>query len=294
MLFMKPRTVACWLLFLSLYSGTACAQFYHPDKKVYGTPDQQGLKYEAVTFKSEDGTKLSGWFVPATTSPVLGTVIHYHGNAQNMTAHFSFVSWLPKEGFNVFVFDYRGYGQSAGSAKRKGIHEDSVTALNYIKSRTDIPRNKLLVFGQSLGGANAIDAVATVGIEGICGVVVDSAFYSYKDIAKDKAPGFLVDMAIGDDFSPGPLAPRLSPIPFLVIHGTSDSVVPYAHGKRLYQSAQEPKFLWTVQGAGHTEALSTYGKTYQPKLLAFFRDCLTGNVKIGGDAQTPEVRARID
>lgn len=73
-----------------------------------------------------------------------------------MTAHLSFVSWLPKEGFNLFLFDYRGYGASEGSPERKGIYQDCIAALEYIKSRKDINPNRLLVFGQSLGGANAL------------------------------------------------------------------------------------------------------------------------------------------
>jgi len=269
------RTVICvsMLVTLSVLDGQARGQFYHPDKQVYTTPDKLGLNYESVKFKSRDGTKLSGWFVPATR-PALGTVVHFHGNAQNMSAHFSFVAWLPPEGFNVFVFDYRGYGQSEGSAKRKGIHEDSVAALRYIKTRQDVQQDRVFVLGQSLGGANAVDAVTSAGIGVVQGVVIDSAFYSYTSVAKDKAPGFLVDVFIRDDYSPGPLVSKISPIPLLIMHGTADPVVPYAHGQRLFAEAKEPKTLWTVEGAGHTEALSKFGTTYRPMLVAFFKSCL--------------------
>jgi cephalosporin-C deacetylase-like acetyl esterase len=77
--------------------------FYYPDSRVYSTPAGAGLPYQDVWFTSRDGTKLHGWFIPAASQgPALGTVVHFHGNAQNMTAHVSFVSWLPAEGFNVF------------------------------------------------------------------------------------------------------------------------------------------------------------------------------------------------
>jgi fermentation-respiration switch protein FrsA (DUF1100 family) len=270
---MRTTVLLTILAFLPIFPDQACGQFYHPDHQVYTTPDKQGLNYETVTFTSRDGTKLSGWFVPATR-PAIGTVIHFHGNAQNMSAHFSFVAWLPQEGFNVFVFDYRGYGQSEGSAKRKGIHEDSIAALKYIKSRKDIAQDRLLVFGQSLGGANAIDAVTSAKLNGIRGVAIDSAFYSYRSVAKDKAPGFLVDVFIGDDYSPGPVIAKISPIPLLIMHGTADAVVPYTHGKNLFAAAKEPKSLWTIDGAGHTEAIGRFGATYRPKLVEFFTSCL--------------------
>lgn len=100
--------------------GCANRYFYFPDNVVYQTPDQHRLSYEDVRFKSRDGTELHGWFLPAVGSNVVGTIIHFHGNAQKMTAHFSFVSWLPQEGFNLFVFDCRGYGRVAGRARATG------------------------------------------------------------------------------------------------------------------------------------------------------------------------------
>jgi len=110
-----------FLLTLSLScQGCVGGLFYQPDRKIYDTPDRHGLKYEEVSFQSKDGTGLSGWFVPAVGKPK-GTVIHFHGNAQNMTAHFGFVSWLPEQGFNLFVFDYRGYGKSAGKPDRRAF-----------------------------------------------------------------------------------------------------------------------------------------------------------------------------
>src|SRR5512145_1917489 len=135
--------------------GCVGGMFYYPDQEVYDTPDRHGLKYEDVTFPSRDGTSLSGWFIPAV-GPPKGTVVHFHGNAQNMTSHFGFVSWLPSRGFNLFVFDYRGYGKSAGRPERQGIYEDSLAALDYIATRPGIDHDRLVVLGQSLGGANAI------------------------------------------------------------------------------------------------------------------------------------------
>ena len=256
--------------------GAGDGLFYYPDRKDYGTPAAYDLTFEEITLQSKDGTKLNAWFVPAKGTPQ-GTVLFFHGNAQNMSAHFAFVAWLPAKGYNVFAFDYRGYGKSEGAAEREGIYEDSLAALRYVKTRQDIAQDKLFVLGQSLGGAIAIPAVATGEFDGIRGVVVESSFYSYTSVAEDKAPAAVVAMLVSDAHSPGPLAAKLAPIPLLVIHGTADKVVAYKHGERLFAEAGEPKEFWKVQGGGHIPAfVGKRAATYRPKLNAFFKKCVEG------------------
>jgi fermentation-respiration switch protein FrsA (DUF1100 family) len=258
--------------------------FYQPDRKVYDTPDRHGLKYEQVAFQSKDGTRLTGWFIPAVGTP-RGTVIHFHGNAQNMTAHFGFVSWLPAQGFNLFVFDYRGYGISAGTPDRRGVFEDSLAALDYISARPGIDHNRLLVLGQSLGGANAIAAVGSRPPGGVRAVAIDSAFASYQGIVHDKIAAIpilsylrnpLSHLLIVNDLSPEAVVANIAPTPLLIIHGTADPVVPYSHGKRLFDLAREPKQFWTIEGGEHTEAFFDPGSAYRQRLVAFFDEALAG------------------
>lgn len=221
---------------------------------------------------------LSGWYIHAVGTP-RGTVIHFHGNAQNMTAHLGFVYWLPAEGFNLFVFDYRGYGRSKGKPDRQGVFDDSVAALEYVASRKDVDRSRLLVFGQSLGGANAIAAVGATRFPGIRAVAVESAFSSYRMIVREKLgqmpvlsllKGPLSQLLIGDDHSPDKAVANIAPVPLLVIHGTADPVVPYSHGKRLFALAREPKHLWTIEGGDHTAAFAAPSSPYRERLVKFF------------------------
>jgi len=247
--------------------------FYHPDRKVYRTPAQDGLKYEEVAFPSGDGTMLSGWFIPATTA-AKGTVIHFHGNAQNMTSHYSFVSWIPQNGFNLFVFDYRGYGASAGRPSRKGVYQDSTAAIKYVQSRDDVDPSRIIVFGQSLGGANAIAAIGGGEFDGIVGVVSDSAFSSYQEVGKDHVAGSLKPLAgslLTNSYSPVDVVGRISPAPLVIMHGTADRVVPYYHAELLYDSAKAPRELWTLHGGGHTDALTTRRNEMTQRLLKCFR-----------------------
>lgn len=280
----KTALVLCVVALALACQGCVGGMFYHPDRTVYDTPDRHGLKFEEVTFRSKDGTRLSGWFIPAVGKP-RGTVIHFHGNAQNMTAHFGFVSWLPAQGFNLFVFDYRGYGKSDGRPGRKGVFEDSAAALEYVAVRPDIDHNRLLVLGQSLGGANAIAALGSRPISGVRAVAIDSAFASYRGIVRDTIATMpllsffrvpLSHLLIGDSHSPDAVVARIAPTPLLIIHGTGDSVVPYSHGQRLFELAGEPKHLWTIPGGEHTEAFADASSTYCQQLVAFFNEALEG------------------
>ena len=109
------------------------SSFYIPDRINYDSPERAGLMFEPVIFRSADGTQLSGWFLPAvgvaSAGDARGTVVHMHGNAQNMTAQWPYVEWVPKRKYNVLVFDYRGYGQSHGKPEPKGVFEDAVAAI---------------------------------------------------------------------------------------------------------------------------------------------------------------------
>lgn len=283
MISIKNVSVVFLVLALSLScQGCVSGLFYQPDRKLYDTPDKHGLKYEEVFFRSKDGTQLGGWFLPAV-GEAKGTVIHFHGNAQNMSAHFGFVSWLPAQGFNLFVFDYRGYGTSAGKATREGVHEDSLAALDYIAARPGIDHNRLLVLGQSLGGANAIAAVGSRPHPGIRAVVIESAFSSYREIVKDKIGAIpllsllrtpLSRLLIGNDYSPDAAIAAISPTSLLIIHGTDDGVIPVSHGKRLFELAREPKQLWIVEGGGHIEAFVDAGSAYRRRLATFYDEAL--------------------
>jgi fermentation-respiration switch protein FrsA (DUF1100 family) len=267
--------------------------FYQPDRRVYQTPADKGLAYEEVTFRSADGTKLSGWFIPAIGKPH-GTVIHFHGNAQNMTAHFSFVDWLPAAGFNLFTFDYRGYGKSEGVPERAAILADGKAALNYLRLRPDIDADSLLVLGQSLGGTNAIAIVGGGDNRGVRAMAIDSTFYSYRSIVRDKIGEIpvlsllkwpLSLLVIGNNYSSGSVVDNVSPIPVVFIHGTGDNVIPYHHSVWLYEKAKEPKQLWTVNGGVHTQALAYAGSPFRRRLIEFYLRSLEGPVPVPGERQ---------
>ena len=275
---------------LLLLHGCFTSAFYHPDRVRIETPAHYQLRFEEVFFNSKDGTRLYGWFVPATESPV-GTVIHFHGSYGNQTHSFKQVHWLPAKGFNVFTFDYRGYGRSEGKPSKRGVYEDSVAAIEYILKKPGIDHDNVFVFGQSLGGANAIAAVAKKDLPQIRAIVVEGAFYSYRAQAQDmmmaatrekigNAPCLSLQiwpisfLTVTNAYSPGEYIHQVSPIPVLLIHCLQDSIVSYHNSERLYEAAKEPKQLWLINGCSHVEVFTAAQSDsgYRQKLVQFLMD----------------------
>src|SRR5574341_797965 len=258
--------------------------FYHPSRNNFIDPASIGLPYNDVYFNSLDGMRLHGWFFTPKGGPdkAKATVIHFHGNAENISTHFHAVAWLVREGFNVFVFDYRGYGQSDGKPNREGIQEDAGAAVRWVRERPDVDPDRLIFFGQSLGAAIAIHLAAAQERSGLRAVVLESGFSGYRAIARDKLAGSVLtwplqwplSLLVSERYVPRDDIAKIAPVPVLIIHGTADPIVPYHHAETLYAAALDPKTLWTIPGAGHTSAFGRYGEIYRPRLVAFLDHCL--------------------
>lgn len=233
--------------------------FFFPQRQMLASPADAGLTFHDVFFRSADGTQLHGWWLPSR-SPARGTVLFMHGNAENISTHFANVAWLPQVGFNVFLFDYRGYGRSEGRAELAGLVADSEAALRHTVEHLATAQDKIILFGQSLGGALAIYAAATSSLKmRLAGVVVESAFSDYRDIAREKLASSWLTWAlqwplswtINNNYSPVAVVGKISPVPLLIIHSRMDPVIPYRHGQRLFEHADQPKTLWLTARGEH-------------------------------------------
>lgn len=239
--------------------------FYHPDAEVYGTPADYGPLVEEVSFAAPGGPRLHGWWMPAAGQS-LGTVVYCHGNAANLTRHARYVSWLPARGYSVLLFDYRGYGESAGTVTRAGTVADATAAIDFALSRDP---ERVVVFGHSLGGAVGLRAAADR--PAVRGVIAESTFSNYRGIARAKTPwlSWLVPLVISAGYDPDAALHRLAPAPVLVIHGGRDPIVPIALGQQLYERASEPKELWVVPEAAHASPWTVRRDEFERRFEAF-------------------------
>ena len=270
-----------WCLLLLALASTACnGLFYFPSTERFATPAALGIDYRELTIPSTDRVLLSAW-VLRPVGPSRGTVIHFHGNAQNMTAHFEFVGWLTQAGYTVLTFDYRGYGASTGEPERAGMVDDGCTILRHAAIDPELAGRDQFVLGQSLGGAIAIPAVVRCGGPDIRAVIIESSFASYRGVAWAKVRenailwlGAPAVLCVSDELDPVDDVARLAR-PLLVIHGDADGVVPWEQGQALYEAARAPRDLWRIAGGRHTPSFGRADSPGRPRLLAYLAEHAT-------------------
>lgn len=257
--------VAAFLVVLMLAGCTPV--FFQPHGMIVSTPGQYGVDYKPVEFKAEDATALFAWFLPAR-GKAKTTVLYLHGNGGNISAHLANVAWMPAAGFNVLAIDYRGYGGSEGKPTLEGMQLDIDAAMRVLLERPDVDPQRIVVFGQSLGGALAIHYVAHSAYrDHIRAVIADSPFSDYRQVAQEKMADFFITwpfqwlpaFTVNNAYSPKASVAALTPIPLLLIHGARDGIVPPHHSQLLFEMAQEPKALWSIPEAGHIGALRDAG-----------------------------------
>ncbi len=238
--------------------------FFRPQHAMVLTPARIGLAYQDVYLPTPDGVRLHGWYLPAQ-GEARGTLLFLHGNAENISTHIASVYWLPAQHYNVLLIDYRGYGESTGTPTLPGLVTDAQTAIAWLAARPEVHAHGMVVFGQSLGASLAVYVVAHSPYrDRIKALIIDSAFSSYRRIAREKLAAFWLTwplqwplaLTIDDDYSPIKDIAAISPIPLLIIHSIHDPVVPVAHAKTLYAAARQPKALWLVAQGGHIQALT--------------------------------------
>ena len=238
--------------------------FFQPSKNIFADPSAGGLKYEAIKFSSGDGTPLTGLFFPAAGAP-LATVVHFHGNAQNMTAHYPYSAWLAREGFNVFIFDYRGYGRSEGRVSEEGTYRDGEAALKYLRNREEIDPRRIVFFGRSLGAAVAADLATR---EECLALILETPFVSIREMAKAAFPFLPIGPLLRIRYDVAEKIKKAK-APILVLHGDKDEVVPFEQGKRVFETASQPKEFYAIRGAHHNDTYIVGGDAYFAALKDF-------------------------
>ena len=220
-------------------------------------------KLEDCWFTSEDGVKLHGWFAPADTP--IATLVMSHGNAGNISHRVPIIYALRDLGFNVFMFDYRGYGRSEGSPNEQGVYRDGRAAFDFISRRADVDSSSIILFGTSLGGAVAVEVALH---RPAAGLVLESTFSSARDVARVAYPFLPVQFVLRTKFDSFEKI-RSIHLPLLSSHGDRDSIIPISLGRKLYDAANQPKRFYLVKGADHNDIFWIGGKAYLEQIRDF-------------------------
>ena len=253
-------------------------------------PDQFGLPYENVAFKTQDQVQLKGWFI---TAPEVSnkTIILMHGWGMNRSDILKNTYFLRDLGFNLFYFDFRALGESGGKTSSIGYLDlkDITAAINFLKDTRPQFCEKIGLYGLSMGGMVAICEAAHN--PDIACVVAEASYYSFRRVVSRwawvhrRVPYFPImpmvlhyirkQLGINPErYSPKYNIPKISPRPVFLIHGRYDNLVPAAQAKLLYKCAGEPKEIWLVPGAKHNKCAEVGGFEYKQRLADFYRKYL--------------------
>jgi uncharacterized protein len=248
--------------FLFFFSGCVSKVLYQPQHNVRYTPADANLAYENVGFEAADGVKLSGWWVPAEEAR--GTMLFCHGNGGNIAAYLDSVVIGNRLRLNVFIFDYRGYGNSEGSPSEQGTYLDAEAAWNYLVMKRKIAPGKIVIWGRSLGGPIA----ARTAVNHPSGlVIIESTFTSLKDLVNERF-SWVPSWAIANySYDTRKYVEKIN-APVLVVHSLDDEMIPFRHGKVLYDSIKGPKDFLEIKGS-HNRGVIDSIEVYESSINGF-------------------------
>ena len=249
------------ILLVALYVFQA-RLVYFPLRQLTATPRDCRMAYEEVDLTAADGTKLSAWFVPAAEPR--GVVLVCHGNAGNISHRLDTLDVFHRLRLSVLLFDYRGYGQSEGSPSEEGTYQDAEAAWSYLVKERGIAPGEIVVFGRSLGGAIAARLAAQHPPRAL---ILESTFTSLPDVAA-KIYFFLPVRLLARFRYDTAASVREAACPILIVHSPQDELIPYAHGRALFEAAGEPKAFLEITGS-HNGGFVQTGQRYVDGLDRF-------------------------
>ena len=262
------------ILFLRLFEDRL---IYFPDQDAASDPHAQGLEVEDVFLRAADGVELHGWYAAAPGAR--STALFLHGNAGNLSHRIDHIFFLRSLPVDVFALDYRGYGRSQGRPSEAGVYRDAEAAYDYLRRTRGVPAERLVVVGQSLGTAVAVELAAR---RPVAGLILEAAFPSARRVAQRVMwlPG--VQWLVRTRFDSAATLRRLR-LPVLVAHCTADPVIPYELGEELFQAANEPKSFVRFEANCHEPLYLADPKAYADRLRVFLSRVEAGRARAGGD-----------
>ncbi|MEM1168185.1 MAG: alpha/beta hydrolase [Cyanobacteria bacterium P01_H01_bin.35] len=203
-----------------------------------------------VKLESSDRVQITGIYLPLPKAKY--TILYSHGNAEDLGRILPRLRDLRDIGFNVFSYDYQGYGTSQGQPSVEGAYEDINAAYEYLTQKLGIPANQIIVYGRSVGGGPSVDLASR---QPVAGLVIESSFTTAFRVVT-RIPIY--------PFDKFPSIDKIKNVncPVLVMHGNADLVIPFSQGQQLFATANQPKLSLWVDGAGHNNLLEVAGEEY--------------------------------
>lgn len=253
-----------------MLSATGCSTLlYFPTSQEYYQQTDLPYKIEEMTFPDDQGNKIHSWYFHSKNPKA--KILFFHGNAQNLSAHFSMLSWIVEHNYDLMIFDYPGYGHSTGTPTPKSTALSGVAALKTIE--TIKPELPLFLYGQSLGGQIMQKSANLYDKKNYKAVFIEAAFSSYRSVARSSVSKNLLTwplqpiawLVMSDEWA-GDVS-LFSPVPVYIMHGNLDKVVTIDQGEQLFEKAKEPKSWKVFEGARHSDTYFIKGGIYRTYLL---------------------------
>ena len=251
-------------ILLVIFFLTSCSNLLFVPVKSYPlTPDAADILYEDIYLTVDDGVTIHGWKMLADKNKI-GTIVFFHGNGDNVSTQMPNTFWLAKEGYDMYVFDYREYGQSQGKANLDATISDMELMIGYIAERLP-DEEKMIVMGHSLGGSMAVYVVAHSAFrDKIESLITVEAFSDYHEITQEVlskswlmwAFQWPLKFAIDNSYRPLDSIGLISPIPVAIIHSDVDEIIGMHHARDLFEAATEPKSLIVID-SNHSNVFVT-------------------------------------
>jgi len=226
------------------------------------TPQSYGMRFESVEIRTADGETLAAWWVPAEDAR--GTVLFFHGNAGNISHRLDYLQMFNRLRYSTLIVDYRGYGKSTGSPSEEGTYLDAEAAWDYLRNARHARPEDVVIVGESLGGAVASRLSEKVKP---CALVLFSTFTSVNDLAAEVYWFLPVRLLSRFGYDNVDNLKRIF-APVFIAHSRDDDVVPYAHGRKLFEAANAPKAFLEMSG-GHNDGFIFTRPEWVSQLAAF-------------------------
>ena len=242
------------------------SMLFFPEKVIWQTPKSIGLDYEEVSLTTKDAVVINAWFIPAEDEK--GVVLFCHGNAGNLSDRLDSIRIFHDLGQSVMIFDYRGYGRSSGKISEKGTYLDAEAAWDYLILIKHKASKDIVIFGRSLGGAVAAETALR---KGPACLILESTFMSVPAIARKYYPWLPVGLISKYRYA---TLDKIGLIrcPKLIVHSKEDEIIPFEHGRKIYEKAVPLKEFLEIKG-GHNEGFMLSGDAYREGLRRFLEAC---------------------